>query len=1245
MTNRNADGNLDGYPARLTYSPETQPYYVSAQEYGVGRSNGSAAHKLCSALNVMGYEAYLDSRDVTGSLWTPLLTEASKVAHFKAGRKPIVVADRKLKGPLKDIGLQVKYFQNLQVPSDAEDAVEDSSRELIYVNAPSDSPDAAALHIPCVDLGMLQRLPIRSAEDRVGVAYFQGTYQSSGGEVRDFGADAVDAGDSECQTEQALCTLLGSVRCLFVYENNPIVDVARLCACPVIFLPNAFTLKELPEAFAGEEKAGVAWGEDEAEVRHAYDTVAAWRQNYLRKMTDWVDSLQSFVKDTQEAANALAFDAAWPQASVDLLALPNLSSRQLAERSDRNKFARVNEQFERWQQHCTIREIDADIYAQHLADGHIQALSVVIDQRGASLDSLADTLDSLAECLSQPAGLIILSHEGAPEQLEGQTDIQWLVVAEGDKSAPDGIRKRLGHWVLLIQSGTCVAAHSLMEWGLAINTYPKAELIYADEDFGGADGTRQHPFFKPEPNIELLRCTNYLGNAVLARTLGWVVAGCPLFDGQLYGYALQLLRVRGREALAHIDTVLVHSSNRFNQQTESQEFSACSRELSKGERVSKLRPLERLGTWLPEYRAADAACVSVVVPTGIQTGYLRSLVESLHRYPQKNLLELILVCSPDQVSEVEYALSSVEVNLPLRIVEIVQESYSHSVALNAGVAEAKGEFILVCDDDTELILEDTVALLQGIAAQPDVGCVAPRLLSNRGAEARITGGPLVLGIQGCAGAYNGESGLLEECGVQSRLQLTQDVGAVAGHFYMFRQTDWQAVGGFDTETFGFWFTTLDFCLRLSLQGKRHVWTPLASVMHQGGRTVTTMLGDTRMRLKYADWELSEKNALLAKWSKQLANDPNYNRHLSLTTPFDIESCIVVDWQPRRKDRPRVLACPLTSGAGQYRVVEPLNALQDASIAQTCTVLPIHRNQTRTLQPLELVRAAPDRLILQHSVDDSQLGMIEKYRLVMPDLPIIQMVDDLLGEVPVKHPNWNFQKREGHQRMVQALKKSDRLIVTTETLKRHYQKYVSDVYLIPNCLDKQWDGLRDEHTPPARLRVGWIGAGQHKGDLDLVAEVVKATADEFDWVFMGMCTDAIKPLIKEFHGFVAIGDYPKKMSSLQLDIAIAPLETNHFNECKSNLRLLEYGAMGWPVVCSDVFPYQTMDAPVVRCSDSVEEWVDALRSLARDEARRLELGTALHAWVQSHYLLKNQVPAWKNAILDSLIESEREVKPR
>jgi GT2 family glycosyltransferase/glycosyltransferase involved in cell wall biosynthesis len=1133
---------------------------------------------------------------------------------------------------LKDIGLQVRYL--LDKPATEPTNTRANARPpLRYLQSAQAQSPYRALFVPVLDLACVADDQLLDSTLRAGLACVNTEYLAAGGKARDFGPDALDLSSDTFKSEAAICAALCKTRVLYAFEQSLFTDLARLCGCPVVLVPNAFTQKSCPPGLVGAEKAGVAWGEGEEEMAWAQATVLEWRSRYLNSASGWEQTLIEFVQQTQADANALPFAAAWPQSSVDTLDIRNLSTKEQGARADRAKYRRVNEQFERWSTFCTLREVDADIYAEHLASGKVPPISVLIDQRGFSMDSLADTLDSLAECLWQPAHVLIVSDQTTPEALEHQSALQWIHQPDADRSALAQAQSTLSDWLLLLQSGTRLAAQSLVEWGLATSAFPQAQLIYADDAVWQADAPLQYPCFKPDANVELLRCTNYLGNALLARRTSWAAVGLPMFDAGLYGYALDLLQAQGRAALGHIDSVLVHSTGDLSQAVESLEFNACSERLQAAGLAKFVRPLERLGTWLVEYAAPSAPCVSLVVPTGIQTGYLRSLLDSLQRDPEPALAEIVLVCRTQHLDELEYVLASLELGLPVRVVPLDGAEYCYAAALNAGVAQASHPFVLVCDDDTETLHAGWLSHLLGIASQADVGCVAPRLMSNRGIDARVSGGPLVLGVNGCVAPYNGEVGLLDECGVHSRLQLSQDVSAVAGHCFVFRKSNWAAVQGFDEAHFGTWFTVLDFCLRLGKTGKRHVWTPLSNVLHHGGKTLENLMRDARTKLMFAEADLTERESLLRLWAKELATDPCYNRHLSLFKPFDIENTIVVDWQPRRRDRPRVMACPLTSGAGQYRVVEPLNALQDASLAQTCAIIPFKRRESRVLQPLELVRAAPDRLILQHSVDDMQLGLIEKYRMALPGIQIIQMVDDLLGEVPVKHPSRNFQVREGHQRMAQALKKSDRLVVTTETLKQHYQKYVPDVWLMPNCLDKQWDGLRLPRTPGRRLRVGWVGAGQHKGDLELITEVVRELAAEVDWVFMGMCTDAIKPHVKEYHDFVAIADYPRKMASLDLDIAIAPLEQNVFNACKSNLRLLEYGAVGWPVVCSDVFPYRALNPPVLRCGDEPAEWLAAIRRLMHDESLRLELGDQLHQWVQANFLLKDKAGEWMRAIFE------------
>ena len=107
-----------------------------------------------------------------------------------------------------------------------------------------------------------------------------------------------------------------------------------------------------------------------------------------------------------------------------------------------------------------------------------------------------------------------------------------------------------------------------------------------------------------------------------------------------------------------------------------------------------------------------------------------------------------------------------------------------------------------------------------------------------------------------------------------------------------------------------------------------------------------------------------------------------------------------------------------------------------------------------------------------------------------------------------------------------------------------------------------------------------------------------------------------------------------MASLNLDLAVAPLELNAFNEAKSNLRILEYGALGWPVVCTDIYPYQ--NAPVARVKNTTADWLAAIRDRIYDLDIAAKEGDALRAWVKQHWILQDHLDDWAQPLLgDSL----------
>lgn len=1203
------------------YLQRQQPYYIVAPGFSDKSAGIRLLHRLCSLLNQLGFEAYMEAPVTSGSLWTPQLTKSVMSAHYKAGRKPIVVYPDVSRGQPLKLGLPVRYMLYY---AGAHGGPKTFDEKLIYCYRHAFYPGVPKLQPPAVDSDMFYPPAPGSTRDLTLVYY-----NRYSGPVGQFAPDQQEISSRHPVPHAQTGDLYRRAKVLYAYEESAAVTEARICGCPVVLIPNNDRLSEPKDDFFSYGRSGLSWGQAPEDVERAMATAHLAPNEYFQVIQGWRDEMYAFIQTTQAAADAASLEEIWPEDVVDTLPHIQRSDEELAQRADRVKQKRLAQQYTQWCERTTPRELDAQEYAEHWVSAHARPLTLLIDSTDGDDDKLADTLDSLANSLGQPLHVVIRRNAPADDLAARNADgVTW--VTEDLEAHQATLENVLTEWLVIVRAGDRLVPSALAEWSLHLHEDPDPTLVYSDEDVW-LQGERRHPYFKPDLNIELLKCTHYIGSTVLVKTLPWWEAGRPVRPHELYAWGLALAHSTPA-AIHHIDQVLFHAGGTVTAEAENAEFTAITNFLAQEGRGGKALPCNYWGTWLVHYPQPDTAttpAVSLVVPTGIQVGYLSSLLEGIRLQGPESLREVVLVCHEDHREEVEQAQRQT-LDLPIHIVTYGGSTYNHALALNLGVAAASSPFIVVADDDTEPLHTRWLSSLLGLCMDPGVGCVAPRLLSGKGTNGKVCGGPLVLGVNGTYTPYNGEDGSVFETGPYSRLQLTQDVSAVAGHFFAFKRSDWVAVDGFDADRFPLRHGVADFCLRLKALGRRHIWTPIAGVLHHGGKTLEVVSADPHGKLALVDTELAERTQLVERWAPLLANDPCYNRHLSLNRPHDIECDIVIDWVPGRPSRTKVLALPVHSGAGQYRVIEPLDALQNAGLIRSSVILPLANRGQRILHPLELLRARPDILFLQYAMSDHQLIRNAEYKKILPEARIIQSVDDLYGNVPEKHPNRSFQQREGHRRMMQAISSSDELIVTTQPLAEHYHRYAGRIAVVPNALTDAWFELEPRCNPnPERLRIGWVGAQQHKGDLELIQTIVEHFADRVDWVFMGMCIDEIKPFVKEIHPFVPIVEYPATMAQLGLDIAIAPLEDNAFNRCKSNLRLLEYGALGWPVVCSDVYPYQTDNPPVLRCADG-PAWIAAIERLINDNALRAELGRQLHDWVDQRYRLHRQLPAWAQA---------------
>ncbi|MDR3300817.1 MAG: glycosyltransferase, partial [Candidatus Accumulibacter sp.] len=556
--------------------------------------------------------------------------------------------------------------------------------------------------------------------------------------------------------------------------------------------------------------------------------------------------------------------------------------------------------------------------------------------------------------------------------------------------------------------------------------------------------------------------------------------------------------------------------------------------------------------------------------------------------------------------------------------------FDFSAMNNRAARQARGEYLLLLNNDTECIHNDWLDVMMSHAQRPDVGIVGARLLFPK--TLRIQHAGMVLGIDQRA-EHVFTHLTYDAPGYMNRALVDQEYSAVTGACLLIRTAIFHAVAGLDA-TLKTLCQDVDLCLKVKELGYRVIWTPSATLLHHASAT----LGRKPDAQKSAIIQLEYKESL-ARWKHRFTNDPAWNRNLSLglrNVIPSLEKELVIPWNPDFHDRPRILAMPATGhGTVEYRLAGPLRALNAQGRLHYAVVCqPRHDEAQFAPHSVELDRLAPDVLLLDTPVDDIRCLALLSCKEWNPEIFRVCLLDDLITMVPESNPMYaKLPSDKITDRLRFVLNTCHRLIVSTAPLAEAYRGMIDDIRIVPNALEwKIWGGLQSQRRRGKKLRVGWAGAQQHAGDLRLVLDVVKATHKEVDWIFLGMLPEGAKPYVTEFHDYVHhLADYPAKLASLDLDLAIAPLETHPFNEAKSNLRLLEYGILGWPVICTDIFPYQTGNPPVTRLPNNADQWITAIRERIGEADSLAREGDALREWVKRHYLLKNRLDQWLSAV--------------
>ncbi len=344
------------------------------------------------------------------------------------------------------------------------------------------------------------------------------------------------------------------------------------------------------------------------------------------------------------------------------------------------------------------------------------------------------------------------------------------------------------------------------------------------------------------------------------------------------------------------------------------------------------------------------------------------------------------------------------------------------------------------------------------------------------------------------------------------------------------------------------------------------------------------------------------------------------------------------------------------GCGFYRCSQPAMALRRLQLFNT--IIDLH-----TTTPEHILQA--DIVVFQNIGSTTSL---EAFNFAKKnDKAVLLEVDDLLHSVSphnfAGYPSWNPATLYIH-RFYKQLEASDGMIVSTPQLAREYFPYNKNIYVIPNYLNEdKWSNLCQTKKKDDYFRIGWAGGNAHKDDLHMISKIlekiIRERKDKIKFETMGMIEKELDGAfnLEKFGATCpkcnyqgdsvtwpgeSLDDYPLVLASHGWDLALAPVINTAFNNAKSDIKLKEYSAIGYPVVASAVTPYieAKEDGCDVLLSKTHDEWYNNIIELIDNSDRAKKMIENNKNWVSKYWIDDN---AYKYAELLKLIINNKSKK--
>lgn len=436
-----------------------------------------------------------------------------------------------------------------------------------------------------------------------------------------------------------------------------------------------------------------------------------------------------------------------------------------------------------------------------------------------------------------------------------------------------------GEYIGLFDHDDLLEPNALFEMVKLLNK-ERYDMIYSDEDKVDSKGKEYfEPHFKPDFSKYTLRSYNYITHFTIINKN--ILNEVGLFDSACDGaqdFDMFLRIMDKTQHIGHIPKILYHwrvhnQSTAATADAKSYVTDAGKLALRKhlernhvdGEVIDGLFPT----SYKINYKINNNPLVSIIIPNKDHIEDLDKCIQSvLNNTDYKNYEILIIENNSEEERTFSY-YKQIEQNEKISVL-YWKDEFNYAAINNFGVRNAKGDYVLLLNNDVEVINDRWLIEMLMLAQQNDVGCVGAKLYYD---DNTIQHAGIILGIGSVAG-HSHKYYPRESFGYVGRLKVVQNLSAVTAACLLIKKSIFNEVKGLD-ETFKVAFNDVDFCLKVG-QKYQNIFTPYAELYHYESKS--RGLEDSDEKIARFNGEIKRFEEKWGLWIE----DPYYNKNLSIT---------------------------------------------------------------------------------------------------------------------------------------------------------------------------------------------------------------------------------------------------------------------------------------------------------------------------------------------------------------------------